>query len=245
MRNINCCFFVLFLFFSGAALASSYQSGARYRGAPVSDTTSIALRDFSHEKIGDFKQNRDFNYGTEAQLKLNLLQRFLRWLSRYLPELSGFPGPQPWLRTLFYILIGAIILYAIMKLAKADIRKVFYRSPDRGNLAFEVVDEDIHQMDFDALIEDAINQKEYKKAIRLYYLYALKKLADRDLIHWKPGKTNHEYEQELASAEIKPSFGDLSYYFDYAWYGDFPVSQPMFDRVRVIFRDFKATIDIK
>lgn len=245
MRNINCCFFVLFLFFSWAALASSYQGTTQHHGVPVSDTTSLVLRDFSKERIGDFKRNSDFNYGKSSQLKLNLLQRFLHWLSRHLPEFSGFPGSQPWLRTLFYILIGAIILYAIMKLAKADISKVFYRLPDRGNLAFEVVDEDIHQMDFDALIEEAINQKEYKKAIRLYYLYALKKLADKDLIHWKPGKTNHEYEQELASAEIKPSFGDLSYYFDYAWYGDFPVNQPMFDRVRAIFRDFKATIDTK
>ena len=100
-------------------------------------------------------------------------------------------------------------------------------------------------MDFEALIAEAIDQKEHKKAIRLYYLYALKKLADQDLIHWKPGKTNLEYQQELGSPEIRPYFGDLSYYFDYAWYGDFPVSQSLFEKVKAVFRDFKSIIDKK
>ena len=71
----------------------------------------------------------------------------------------------------------------------------------------------------------------------------LKKLADQDLINWKPGKTNHEYQQELESKEIRPSFGDLSYYFEYAWYGDFPINENMFAQAKAIFKDFKAVVD--
>ena len=243
MRNIKLCFFVPLLFISEFTLSSQSQVNIQEGKTLKSDTTPVRSRTFPYERIREFKKDSDFNYGPATQLKLNLLQRLLQWILRQFSNYADVPGSQPWLKTLFYIIIGAIIAYAILKVAGADISKAFYKLSDRGNLEFDVVEEDIHQMDFEALIEEAINQKDYKKAIRLYYLYALKKLADRDLIQWKPGKTNHEYEQELASPEIKPSFEDLSYYFDYAWYGDFPVSQHMFNRVKVIFKDFKAIID--
>ena len=244
MRNTRYWFLLFLPIFLGLTLSLQGQDINELKSLKT-DATPIQIRQFSEESIREFKTDSDFSYGRSAKIKLNILQRILRWILGLLSEYVDVPGDQPWLKTLFYVIIGAIIVYAILKLAGADISKIFYRASDRGNLAFEVIDEDIHQMDFEALIEEAISQKEYKKAIRLYYLYALKKLADRDLIQWKPGKTNHEYEQEIKSAEIRPSFGSLSYYFDYAWYGDFPVSQNMFDKVKAIFRDLKTIIDSK
>ena len=245
MRNIKICFIVLFLFFSELTHSSQYQMKLQGIETLKSDTTIIKARTFPEEKIREFKSDSDFNYGRSPQLKLNLWQRFLQWLYNLFRRSFDIQGNEQWLKILFYTIIAAITLYAILKLARADISKVFYKLSDSGNLEFNVVDENIHQMDFEALIEGAIEKKEYKKAIRLYYLYALKKLADQDLIQWKPGKTNYEYQQELASQEVRPSFADLSYYFDYAWYGDFPVNQNMFNRVKAIFKDFRAVIDTK
>ena len=244
MRNIEISLLILFVFCSGYAF-SQHQEDVMEENTVLTDSTAINVRTFSEEKISEFKRDSDFNYGQSPRLKLNLWQKILQWLSDLIYRFSNIPGGGRWLKILFYVIIGAIILYAILRLAKTDISKAFYRSSDRGNLEFNVVDEDIHQMDFEALIADAIDQKEYKKAIRLYYLYALKKLADQDLIQWQPGKTNLEYQQELEFRELRPSFGDLSYYFNYAWYGDFPVNQSLFDQVKAVFRDFKTIIDKK
>ena len=244
MRNIDISLLILFVFCSGYAF-SQHPEDVTDENTVLTDSTTINVRTFSEEKISEFKRDSDFNYGQSPRLKLNLWQKILQWLSDLIYRFSNIPGGGRWLKILFYVIIGAIILYAILRLAKTDISKAFYRSSDRGNLEFNVVDEDIHQMDFEALIADAIDQKEYKKAIRLYYLYALKKLADQDLIQWQPGKTNLEYQQELEFRELRPSFGDLSYYFNYAWYGDFPVNQSLFDQVKAVFRDFKTIIDKK
>ncbi len=244
MRNISIYLFIIFLFHSELTLGWQHADLTPDTKALQQDSTQVKVRVFSNQKIQEFQDDSDFNYGRAPKLKSNLWQRLLYWILDKLGNIFQFQGVDDmWAKIVFYIIIAGIIIYAILKLAKVDISKVFYKLSDQGNLDFNVSDEDIHQMDFEALIEEAINQKEYKKAIRLYYLYALKKLADRDLISWKPGKTNHEYQQELRSVEIRPSFGDLSYYFEYAWYGDFPINENMFAQAKAIFRDFKTILD--
>ncbi|MDN5212686.1 DUF4129 domain-containing protein [Fulvivirgaceae bacterium BMA12] len=244
MRNISIYFFIIFLFHSELTLGWQHAEPAPETKALQMDTARVKVRGFSNQKIQEFQGDSDFNYGGAPKLKSNLWQRIIQWILDKLGNVFQFQGVDDmWAKIVFYTIIAGIIIYAILKLANVDISKVFYKLSDQGNLDFNVSDEDIHQMDFEALIEEAINQKEYKKAIRLYYLYALKKLADRDLISWKPGKTNHEYQQELRFAEIRPSFGDLSYYFEYAWYGDFPINENMFAKAKVIFRDFKTILD--
>ena len=53
------------------------------------------------------------------------------------------------------------------------------------------------------------------------FLYSLKLLSDKHHLDWRPGKTNHDYLDELGDGELKTGFNELSFYFDYAWYGDF------------------------
>lgn len=242
MRIINICF--IYLLFGLIANASPFLSHQNTDNVSVkNDSTQVDLRSFSEEKINAFKKDTDFHYGINPGVKLNLFQRFLRWIFKWISKIGQFTAGTLWLRIVFYSILGLIIVYALLKLMGVDISRMFYRQIDKGNLPFDVLEENIHELDFEQLIEEAINQNEFKKTIRLYYLYALKKLSDQELIQWHPGKTNHAYQEELKVATIKPSFIDLGYYFDYAWYGDFPISQGLFVKVKSIFNDFKASVE--
>ena len=119
------------------------------------------------------------------------------------------------------------MLYVILKLVGVDITSVF-RGTKNANLPFSVHEENIHEMNFETLIDEALEKQEFRKAIRLVYLFALKKLNDEHFIDWKPGKTNHDYLDELTNDSVKNSFEELVYLFEYTWYGNFSVERPVF-----------------
>lgn len=97
-------------------------------------------------------------------------------------------------------------------------------------------------MDFEKLIREALEKKEYRYGVRLTFLYALKLLSDKQHVDWRPGKTNHDYLEELNEGELKTGFNELSFYFDYAWYGEFAVNENLFQRVQVIFDNWRKHI---
>ncbi len=207
------------------------------------DESTINLREFSSEKLDEFKDDSRFDYGNRPPVKLNFLERIFRWIAELIAKLTQYTAGNQWLKIVFYILLAGVIIFAVLKIMGVDINKTIYRQIDKGTLPFDILDENIHELDFEKLIQEAIDRNEFKKAIRLYYLFALKKLADKELIHWHPGKTNHAYQSELKEKTIKPSFDDLGYYFDYAWYGDFNISQGLFAKVKGIFSDFKKAVE--
>ena len=93
-------------------------------------------------------------------------------------------------------------------------------------------------MDFDRLIAEATAARAYRRAVRLLYLKTLKTLAADNLIDWQRDKTNHEYIAELRQPALRSSFAELTFLFEYIWYGDFPVDEGVFDRARSRFTQF-------
>ncbi|MEJ2006219.1 MAG: DUF4129 domain-containing protein, partial [Cyclobacteriaceae bacterium] len=132
--------------------------------------------------------------------------------------------------------------FAIYKLIGMKSGNLIASEKDRG-LPYDINEENIHEMDFEKLIQEAKDERQYRRAIRLTYLYALKKLSDAQKITWESGKTNHEYLAELGDESLKKGFSTLSYYFDYAWYGEFEVNESHLDRVSETFNDWKSRIN--
>jgi hypothetical protein len=145
---------------------------------------------------------------------------------------------------LLYIAVGVMLIVIVMMVLKVDALQLFYRGADASPKAAGVFHEDIHAMDFETLIAKARADGDYKRGIRLYLLYALKKLSDRHIIEWRSGKTNHDYVEEVKKSSLKTSLNELSFYFDYSWYGGFSIDQPTFQRVEEVFNRFKAQVTL-
>ena len=81
--------------------------------------------------------------------------------------------------------------------------------------------------------------------MRLVYLATLKRLTDAGELKWEPGKTNSQYQRELKSPGFAAPFASLGYYFEYAWYGDFPVDEPLFRQVEQTYHQFTRQLEVK
>jgi len=187
-------------------------------------TASDPGRQFDGDKLEEFRSQRRFTYAEEPPPSEidSWLERVLYYLWRNL-NLFFYGEADPEFTVIFYVVLTAILVYAIYRLAGVDARGIFV-SRKGADIDYLVEEEDIHQIDFEAAIAEARDRQEHRKAIRLTYLYAIKLLADGGLIKFIPGKTNYEYQQELAAQDaLAPSFQQLSRLFAYAWYGNFGV----------------------
>ncbi|MDX1628483.1 MAG: DUF4129 domain-containing protein [Fulvivirga sp.] len=205
------------------------------------DSSNVEIRNFDQEKINEHQADDEFDYGNRAEAELSLWERIKRWFMKLIQNLFYLGTNTPVGKIIIYLLCIAVAIYAIIKILKLKSRRLFHSDP-QDTLGYDLHHENIHEMNFDELIEQAINEKNYRLAIRLIYLYALKHLSDRHLIDWQPGKTNHDYVNELSDNNLKPGFDALSYYFDYTWYGHFEVSFKLFNKVSSTFDQWKGSL---
>ena len=145
-------------------------------------------------------------------------------------EKQSQPWSGPLLRLISYtVVIGVILILIYYVLQYISFDEKIRRS------AIEVNDdqapvEDIAILDTSRLLEQAKLDKNYKLAVRLYYLELLKQLNARGAIVWKKDKTNRDYLTELMSANF---FFDeirrLTTSYEAVWYGDHMLGQNSFE----------------
>ena len=92
------------------------------------------------------------------------------------------------------------------------------------------------------MIKEFINQKNYRLAIRYYYLLSLKYLTESDRITWQPQKTNEDYIKEIEKDHLKKDFKNITRIYDYVWYGEFKVDVLKFESLKLLFEDLNKTI---
>lgn len=129
--------------------------------------------------------------------------------------------------SLFFILIGAgLLVFFIIKATGAGGNTLFRgKSKRREKVDATLEDVDIHAINYDAEITGAISRNDYRFAVRLWFLRALKQMADQRLIDWKIDKTNTDYYYELSGSKLQKEFGSVSLLYDYIWYGDFKINE--------------------
>ncbi len=206
------------------------------------DTLSVKSRSFSASEIEKLKADPDLNYTQPPTVAETLWDRFLKWLSWLIDSLFSKATTTDFGRFLMYTIAIILTIVVIMMLLKVNAFKVFYSGADQGKQGYQVFHENIHEMNFDTLIHEATEKKEYRLATRLVFLYSLKILSDKHLIDFSPGKTNHDYVEELQKGEIKTGLNELSFYFDYAWYGGFAINEVQFQKIKSTFSFWREKI---
>ncbi|MEO0331525.1 MAG: DUF4129 domain-containing protein [Bacteroidota bacterium] len=184
-------------------------------------------RVFSAEKIETYLADSDFDYPKRGQVKVDVWSRFWRWLSQYFPEVEIGEEWAQIIKIGFYVLCVLAIIYAVLRLLGIDANQLLGRTP-KSQVRYVGETEDIHQIDFEQEISRAVQQQNYRQAIRWCYLWALKKLSDQQQIDWHPGKTNHNYLTELMSDALRKKLSYLGYLHEYTWYGDFPADENLY-----------------
>lgn len=208
MRIINAVFFLLFIWCPVVAQEAD------------STSSSVEIRQFDGQKLDSYRSDSDFQYELakpeEESALARLWQRIQNWFLRILG--SGTAS------TIWSIAwrVGVVIafVYFIIKLFGVEVTTLF--KPNKVNkLDYEVNEEELHNINFEEEIAKALGEKQWRFAIRLIYLNALKLMGDSGLLRVKKGKTNRDYLYEISGKDVEKDFERLSFIFDYTWYGHF------------------------
>ena len=208
----------------------------------AADSSLIIQRTADENIIRKLRNSNDFDYKQPPSVAESVWDRFRSWLDQLFGWIFRSAVKTNWGQVLLYTLGLVLLIIIVMMLLKVDALRVFYSGADQGPTKYQTFEENIHEMDFDQLICDALQKKEYRHAVRLTFLHSLKLLSDKQHVDWRPGKTNHDYLEELKEGELKTGFNELSFYFDYAWYGDFSVNENLYQRVQLIFDNWKKKV---
>lgn len=201
------------------------------------DTSNIKVTYFK-EVIKERYKGDDFNYSINDTGGINLIQRVLQKLFGWLSDIFGFDIDFIDYKTLEYIvygLLGVATLYLLVKfLMQAPLNSVFKNESQNIN-DFTYVEENLNEVNFETLIEDALKEKNYRLATRYLYLKSLKLLTNKGIIEWHFDKTNSEYLNEIKNENTKSIFKRISYIYEYVWYGEFPIDETVYTKNRSDF----------
>jgi len=168
--------------------------------------------------------NKEFKKKDEPRSRRNTLD----WLGR-----------SSWFQTLAWIIvIGGFIAVLLWFLASSNVRLFQKRSRTLEEAQQDEVSGNIFDINYQKEIEKAIQENNYRIAIRLMFLRALKNLAQKNVIHYKQEQTNFDYLMQLHTTTYYKDFFRLTRHYEYAWYGQFAVSNSSFAIIKKEFENF-------
>jgi hypothetical protein len=230
---------------SGLLLATAFLSPAGAEEGPAQPP--YRLRKFDARRVGEYLRDEDYAYDRDAVAEApSLWFRFWSWVGDWLRDHIFRhvlrPGTEEYWEWGLYAMCALVIGWALLRLTGTDMRSLFYGKAKAGGLPFEENEANIHFIDFDKMIAEAVGQGQYRRAVRLFYLRTLKQLSDREIIDWRADKTNHDYLREWKRPDIEPGFRRLTTLFEYICYGDFGIDRDRFEQTQRAFQDFEAQI---
>jgi hypothetical protein len=204
---------------------------------------------FDRGKIEDYKQQRDFDYLKEVEND-SWWTRFKNWLDmkyhQFMAWLFGDYKANSILAFLLmllpYLFIIAILGLIVWLFIRLNPGASLLGEQEQPQVYFNEEEEIIQKADISGLIEEAIANRDYRLAIRYYYLRLLRQLDREGIIKYEYQKTNAEYLSEIEEHDLKTSVKRIIRLYNFIWYGSFPVSNEDFNTVRETFRSIETTL---
>lgn len=106
----------------------------------------------------------------------------------------------------------------------------------------EQLTDDIFSIQYDKEIAKAAAAKNFRLAVRLWYLQMLKILSYKGLIDYRYGRTNNDYLSQLLNTPHHRHFFRLTRNFEYTWYGQFEPSGDAYEMMQADFANFKKAV---
>ncbi|NRD22742.1 DUF4129 domain-containing protein [Winogradskyella litoriviva] len=213
------------------------------------DDSKVEKQVISEDDLETYKADDDFNYA-EVEAEENILTKIKRWLNNILTKfwesIFGIGTAKGFLYFMFYILpyilLALLVFILIRFFLKVNSKNLITKAKQEGSISFTEEEQIIKNEDIPALIKDAINKKNFRLAIRYYYLLSLKQLTESDSISWQPQKTNEDYINEIKKDHLRVDFKNITRIYDYVWYGEFNVDAIKFEALKLPFENLNKTI---
>lgn len=212
--------------------------------------TNLNPIDFT-DKIAELKNDTSFDYLRTVEND-SWWQRFKRWINtRYqqftdwlFGDYKAYEFVAIFLKILPYLILAGFIglmIWLFMRLIPASSLLEEQETPhvflnDEENI--------VRSENIGELIENAINDGDYRLAVRYYYLQLLRQLHQKKLINYEFQKTNSEYLNEIKANNLRIHLKKVMRIYDFIWYGSFSLSEPDFHLAQRNFQELQTSIKI-
>ncbi|MBL7950921.1 MAG: DUF4129 domain-containing protein [Flavobacteriales bacterium] len=206
---------------------------------PVPPNETVVLRDFDQAAIDQLKADPALDYDRDLRRLPTPWERFKEWLAEFLRNLLGKAAGTFIGENVLYLIIAALLIFAVVMLSRGGLRRVFHGAP-RSAAEVVTVDEDIREMDLAALIAEAEGKGDLRRAIRLHYLLVLRKLVDQGVLRWSPDHTDRDYMAQIKDSALRARFTQVALVFQWVWYGHGEVYAEQYAELRRPFVEFET-----
>lgn len=189
-------------------------------------------------KITNYQSNSNYDYLAQLDIPdYSWFDLISRWFNSFLNSIFsskiGENVTTPLLIVIFILLLASVVYFLYKKRPE-----LFIRSKKTASIPYIIEEENIHHINFDQEIESALQNHDFRLAIRLLYLQTLRFLTDNKLIDWQIHKTPTEYIYEITNREMKQSFRVFTNYFLHVRYGNYQATCELYE----IMHDLQASI---
>jgi hypothetical protein len=227
------------------------------------DTLSVAQRNIPGKTVKELKEDEDFWYANAAiktkksgkavvhereqgkKGQKGQKEKNEPSIKEEQPSTSTRSMPQrSWGQTLIWIVILAIFIGGLLMYLGGNNIGLFRKKNvlTGDGEKEEEISEDIFAINYQKEIDKAAAQGNYRVAIRLMFLRALRNLSEKNIIRYKQDKTNLDYLMELHPTAYYNGFFRCTRNFEYSWYGQFNVSEEGYKVIRSDFDQFDKTV---
>lgn len=143
------------------------------------------------------------------------------------------------------IVVTLVIIALVFLLWKIFGNAKFLKNKKIKGGEFSFLDEaedNLEESDLERFLREALEKKQYKVAVRIYYLMSIKELMQQNFIVWKKNKTNFEYLTEMRERKEFEHFRSLTRAFEIVWYGDVEIEEKEFVVLSPSFSSFINSI---
>lgn len=154
-------------------------------------------------------------------------------------------GNMPNLSWLGYVLMGLLILALVFL--------IYYLLVNRERTGKKVVPLNLEETapteipltELQKLLQDAIAKGDYRGAVRIYFIFILRGLSERNWIKWEKEKTNFHYLREMTDRSEYKDFNKTVSFYEIIWYGKREIDESTFKQIKPDFTILLDKLDIK
>ncbi|MFV0150504.1 hypothetical protein OBK20_12375 [Empedobacter falsenii] len=200
----------------------------------------VQLFIFAQEKTAEFKAfkekytGKDFDYNDvpkpEKEFEPGFFAKLIEGIMRFLSYL-------PW-EIIFYFTIGLFLIFIAFRvyknggIMKKNAKKIYDESD------FNLIEENLVNVNLDSLINKAENEENYALAIRYLHYQNLQNLDKKGWIEWNPKKTNQQFINQIKDEKAQRTFSQNTKIFNQVWFGEFQLDANKYTEFKSIFNQF-------
>jgi hypothetical protein len=155
------------------------------------------------------------------------------------PATAGSIGEFKYL--IYLAVLGLIVFFVVRLLRSADANPAVQETGITTQ-TLDKIEERLHETDLEEMLQQALDTKNFRIALRIHFLIIIKLLSATGKIKWSKDKTNWEYHAELRDRLTSDKFAQAIRIFENAWYGEHDFDELSYHRNRPVYIELQKQL---